>query len=365
MGIVIEGKGNKLQKLRLYDVRMSRLPTVIGLCRGDVPGIAGYVNSAQRRLLYAKEAGDEGWYGTWAEIAFNVSRTQPYWTAPRDVARLQAVDICQKPYPINNQLFEYLQFGNGRLPKQTFRCTPVITQVFTRNTVPTFVDLPTPPNLIRVYFTDPADIQAGLRVLLQGSDNNDIPIWTQDGLNQVQGIFVVADTPFASPITPFNTLTGIQKDQTQGQVKIYAVDQTTGAQTLLVTMQPDETTAAYRRYYFDNLPATCCQNALTNLTTPQTLTLTGIVKLELMPVFVDTDYCLIQNLEAIIEEAQSIRYSEIDTPQAKQMAQEKHKQAIGLLNGELAHYIGIDEPAVEFAPFGAAHLHTQRIGTMI
>lgn len=354
-----------MQRLRLYDCRMSRLPRLVGLCRGDVLDIAEFVNSAQRRLIYAKEAGDEGWWGSWAEVAFNVSRTSPYWTAPRDVARLQSVNICQKPYPINNQFFEYLEFGNGRLPKLTAKCSPVITQVMSRNTVPTFVDLSNTPQFLRVYFTDPADIQAGKRVLLQGTDNNDIPIATQDGFNQVQGVFVVADTPFASPIYRFNTLTGIQKDQTTGQVKVFQADPTTGAEILLATLQPDETTSAYRRYYFDNLPATCCQSAVTNLTTPQTLTLTGIVKLELLPVYVDTDYCLIQNLEAIIEESQSVRYSEIDTPAAKQMAQERHVQAIRLLNGELAHYLGIDDPAVEFAPFGAAHLDRQKIGRMI
>lgn len=354
------------QRLRLYDIRnYTTLAPDVGFCRGDIQNIAAIVNSAQRRLIYAKEAGDEGWWGTWAEIAFTVSRTNPYWTAPREVARLAGVNVCQRPLAIQNQWFEYLQFGNGRLPKTFLTCNPQIRAVFTRNNVPTFVDLSTPPQFIRVYFTDPADIQAGKRVLLQGTDNNDIPIVTQDGVNQVQGVFVVADSPFSSPIYRFNTLTGVQKDLTSGQVKVYQADPTTGAQVLLLTMQPGEETASYRRYFFSNMPATCCPPLVTPVVGNQPLTVTGIVKLDLIPVVVDTDYLLIQNAEAIVEEAQSVRYSKIDTPAAKQMAQEKHLQAIRLLNGELAHYLGIDEPAVEFAPFGAAHLSKLKIGTMI
>lgn len=354
-----------MQRLRLFDCRNSRLPSVIGKCAGDITGIASYVNSAQRRLLYAKEAGDEGWWGTWAEIAFNVSRTAPYWTAPREIARLEGVNICERPYPIQNQFYEYLEFGNGRLPKTFHHCHDQATEVFTRNSVPTFIDLSNPPQIIRVFWTDPGDIAEGRRVLLQGTDQNDIPIQTQDGLSQPKGVFVVAQSPFGSPLQQFNTLTGIQKDQTLGQVRIFQVDPTTGNQVLLLTMQPDETTASYRRYFFHNLPATCCRTPTTPVIVPQTLTLIGLVKLDFIPVQIDSDYCLIQNLEAIIEECSSVRYSEIDTEAAKKMAAERHIQAIRMLMGELAHFLGIDEPAVEFAPFGAAHLNKIKVGTMI
>jgi hypothetical protein len=36
-----------------------------------------------------------------------------------------------------------------------------------------------------------------------------------------------------------------------------------------------------------------------------------------------------------------------------------------LLMGELGHFLGIDDPAVEFAPFGSARLAKQRIGLVI
>lgn len=350
------------QRLRLYDCRLSRLPRVVGLCQGDTPRIAQYVNTAVSRLVLAREAGDEGWWGTWAEIAFNVSRTSPYWTAPREVARLEYADLCERPIGINNQFQEYLQFGNGRLPK-TFRnvCATRITEAFTRNNVPTFVDLSNPPQKIIVSPMNSAD--AGKRVLLQGLDNNGNTIYSLDGTNNVQGIFITLASPFTAAPINFNSITGIQKDITLGPVNISQVDPTTGAQVLLLTMEPGETTASYRRYYFNNLPPSCCA-LKTN--TPQTLTLTGIVKLDIIPVFVDTDYLILTNLEAIIEECRSIRYSEFDNPNAN-VAESRaaHSNALGLLNGELTHYLGMDEPAIVWKPFGSASLSKQRIGTMV
>lgn len=283
-----------------------------------------------------------------------------------EVARLEGVNICDRPIPLQNQFFEYLQFGNGRLPKQSLSCHSRITQIYTRNNVPTFVDLAPPPQLLQVYATDPQDLApAGKRVLIQGTDTSNTPFWSVDGTNRVLGQFLTLQAPFVAMPMALNSITGIQKDLTAGQVKFYQVDPVTGNQVLLLTMQPNETTASYRRYYFDRLPASCCQPQIPPAVVPQPLRVTAIVKLELIPVIEDTDYCLIQNLEAITEECSSIRYSEIDTESAKKMAAERHKQAIGLLRGELAHYLGIDNPAVEFAPFGSARLEKLKIGSMM
>lgn len=328
------------------------------MCQSDIVGIANAANRVQRRLLYAKEAGDEGWWGTWSEMAFFVSRTQPYLTLPREVARLELVDICNQARPVHNQLFEFLQFGNGRMPRcHPWRCWRQ-PNVYSRNVVPTFVDLSGPPQILTCFLTDPAD--AGKRVLLQGTDNNGNVIYSQAGNNQVMGIYVTLRAPFVSAPVQFNTITGIQKDMTSGNVQIFQTDPRTGVQTLLLTMEPSEMTSGYRRYLFDPLPRNCCPTQ----TNPGWITVNAIVKLELIPVQVDQDYLLIQNLEAMIEEAKSSRYSDVDNKNSKAMAAEAHIQAIRLLNGELAHYLGISEPAVSFAPFGSARLSKIRVGTM-
>lgn len=340
---------------------MSRLPGLIGLCTGDVATIADRVNTAQRRLIYAKEGRDEGWWGTWAEIVFNVSRESPYITLPWEVARLEAMDVCSFPVPIQNQFYEYLNFGNGRMPKESrwAACRDFIRQGYTRNNAITSVEMTNAPQYIVAYPTDAQDL--GKRTLIQGVDADGGTIYSQDGPNNVQGVFLPF-TPPNSVMTPMtlNQLSGIQKDITVGPVRYYQHDPETGDETLLLTMQPGEQTASYRRYYLNGLPCNCCVSPSSN----NQVQVTALVKLELLPVTVDTDYLLIQNLEAIIEECQSIRYSEMDSTTAKQMASERHLQAIRLLNGELNHYIGKDSVAVNFKPFGSARLGRYKIGTM-
>jgi hypothetical protein len=351
-----------MNRLRLYDVRNSRLPSLLGLCTSNIQEIANAVNTAQRRLIFAKEAGEEGWWGTWSEIVFNVTRSTPYITLPREVARLEAIDVCGRPVALNNQFFEYLLFGNGRMPQQDRwrNCWCPRTSAFTRNNAVTFLEMENAPQYITAYPTDAQD--AGKSVLVQGLDADGSTVYSQNGPRQVNGIFMplVPPTPSQTPMT-FSSLTGIQKDVTVGPVRFYQHDPTTGDETLLLTMEPTETVASYRRYYLNGLPQNCCYSPNGN----DLVQVTALAKMEIIPVVVDTDYLLIQNLEAIIEECQSVRYSEMDATSSKAMAEERHKQAIGYLNGELDHYLGKRFPAVNFAPFGNAHLRKQKIGTMI
>ncbi len=348
-----------MQRARLYDLRMSDFPQSLGLCTGDTAAIAQYVNTAQRRLVYAKEAAEEGWWGGWAEMAFsNVSRTNPYVTTPRGVARIEAFDICTRPVVVQNQFYEYLQFGNGRLPKARCRCNGP-TMSYTRNNAITFTEMAS-PSYIALFPTDAADVQANARVLVQGNGSNDSTVYSQDGFNQVSGIFVSLASPFATTPMIFNSLSGIQKDVTVGPVRVVAIDAVTGAQTLLLTMEPGETTASYRRYYLATLPNDCCGTP--QGTPPQPLTVTAIAKLDLIPVVVDTDYLLIQNIEALTMEAMAVRFSRMDTQSAKAQAQENHIEAIRLLIGECRHFLGDRRPAVSFKPFGSARLSHQRIG---
>lgn len=355
-----------MQRLRLYDIRLSRLPDRLGLCTADIPQLCTFINSAQERLITCRESGDEGWWGSWAEIAFNVSRATPYITMPREVARMEMVAVCRTPVPVNNQFFEYLQFGAGRQPRLWghgcgFWANDV--QVYSRNNVVTFQDLDTTtsPQIIRVYSSDALDSDGTHRVLIQGADANGTVVTSQDGLNRVQGIFVTIDSPFVDTPFAFSSITGIQKDVTFGQVQFFQVDPTTGAQVALHTMEPSEQTALYRRYYLGDLPCNCCHNP--NIL-PHQVQVTALVKLELIPVTTDTDYCLIQSKEAIINECMAIRHESMDNTNSMMMADREHRQAIRLLNGQLSHYLGKDTVAVSFHPFGSARLEHQRIGLL-
>lgn len=345
-----------MNRLRLYDFRLSRAANLVGICQGDIAATADLVNTAQRRLVFAREAGETGWWGSWAKMVFNVSKNNPYLTTPREVARLEQIDVCSHPVPIQNEFYEFLQFGAGLQPQCQRSCA--FLQAYDRGIVPTFADLVPPRMGIRIYLTDAAD--AGKRVLIQGKDVNDSTITSADGLVQVQGVFVVLAAPFVDGGLEISSLTGFQKDITNNPIKIYAVNLDTAVQTLLLTMEGGEQVAGYRRYLLNGLPLNCC-----NTNPPSsTAQVTAMAKLELIPARVDTDYLLIQNIEALVEECQSVRFGTMDNPAAAQNALLHHRNAIGLLNGELTHYLGKDKPAVIFKPYGNASLRRQDIGSM-
>lgn len=340
---------------RLLDYRLSSGPSIVGLCAEDIDVVAAFVNELQSRLLYCREAGDTGWWGGWAEMAFSVTREDPYLTPPRSVARIEQLAICRRPTPIQNQFYEFLDFSIG--PQHLGRHCDQWLQVYERNSAVTFVDLNPVGKTVRVVYTNSADISK--RVFLQGFDANDNKIYSQDGLNEVDGIYLTIDTPFVQAPFGISRLTGIQKDITVGPIKFYEVDLTTGDTTLILTMDPSEETAFYRRYYFGGLPRNCCPDP-NNPTTH--VIVTAIVKLDFIPVKVDTDYLYIQNLQALIEEGKSYRHSNIDNGEAKQLALAEHTQAIRYLQGQLVHREGKDRPAVIFAPFGSARLNRINAG---
>lgn len=353
-----------MPRITLYQCSLSRLPEVLGVCAQDLPSIANAVNSAQERLIFAKECGDEGFYGSFAEMAFNVLQSDPFIALGRYGGRIMSVDVCKKPVQVNNQFYEYLRFGKGKQPPgccSTNRgCSGV--QAYSRGVFPTFRDM-TAGHLIRVRAVDPLDTSGDKRTLIQGTDTADNIISNFDGALRVQGVYLNIVAPFVTTPMALNTLTGIQKDPTNGEIQFWDVDPITAAETLILTMEAGETVAGYPRYYFSGLPLSCCP--VTTVGGQPTVQVQALVKLNLIPVVYPTDYLLIQSMEAIIAECQSMRYSTMDSPASKKMATDAHKDAIRLLNGQLTHYYGTQNPAVSVMPFGSARLEKQGIGLLI
>lgn len=339
----------------------SRGPGLLGLCQSDVTGACSLINAAVERLIYAPEVGDAGWIGSWAEIAFELTQEDPFLTTPFDVARIMSLDVCTNPVPVRNQMFEYLLYGFGRLPKSNCqarnRCAPIAA--YERGVFPTFSDIVPPDKIVRVYLSDSGD--EGKQVLLQTKDANDQIRYSLNGAIQVIGDVLTLVPPFVDSPAVVSKVIGVQKDVTLGPVNFYEVDTVTGDQRLILTMQPSETTAAYRRYYVSGLPRSCC-NLPDGSTTVQ---VTALCQLTFVPVTTPTSWLLIPNIEALIHECQAIRYDGIDEPAAKQMSLLHHRSAIRLLNGQSIHEAGKESPSVAFSPFGSAHLACARVGTVI
>jgi hypothetical protein len=343
----------------------------IGLCPGD-PRAYDYINSGIERLLYDPRTPEQGWIGGWAEMAFLVSKENPFITCPRHIAELIAIDGCNRPIPLSNQFSEYLVFGDGRFPKMDRwrrNCEGWQRQGFTRNYAATFVDISNPPQQIQIFPLNQADTQpnpqtgAVPRVFLGGIDADGNIVTSQDNNQTVQGEFVTLTWPYAMSVNSYSSLDSIQKDQTQGPVQFWQSDPIWGVAKILSVMEPTETTAWYRRYYIHGLPRHCCpafRPIIVNQQPPQCdcppepqfVMVTGLAKLDLVPAQAQTDYLLIQSKEAVILAAQAVRMSRMDDLGSKQQAKVYHDQAINLLKGMTTHREGKNQVSTNFAPFG-------------
>lgn len=338
----------------------AQFPTeVMGICQAD-PQVATFCNMAQDRLLMDPMTPDEGWWGGWVSMLLSgtVTNGATYVTTPREICRLIVMAVCQKPIAIRNGFYEYLQFGRGLQPKtcQGQGCGSTL-QAYERDTVPTLAPFSSDAQTIRIYPTDSRD--AGLRVLLKGTDNNDLTILTTDpgtGLS-APGEYLSLTFPFVDSANLYNSITGIQKDETYGPLQFFSVDPTTTVETALSSMLPNEGVANYRRYLINGIPNSnlCCYTA------GQPLQMEAQGRLDFVPVANETDYLTIQNVPALLEEAISIKYSRMDSGNAAQQSMLHHQRALQYLNGQLDAYEGKISTAVKVPIFGSNRLRRQPV----
>ena len=346
------------RRLTFSDALNSGLPKAVGLCQQDRADVAAYVNEAQEHLITDPLAPDEGFWGGWAHMRFNVTVTNntAKITTPREVARIIVLDICNRPRQIRNGFYEYLQFGTGLQPKPCNTACCGTQQAFDRDCVPTLTDFPAnAPQFLRFFPTNAADV--GKRIVVQGPDKNGIQVL---GLDPQTGLAIPGETvflqfPFSTSVNEYQNVTGLLKDETNGPVQIYTVDPATLAQTLLSSMETNETSASYRQYFLNGLPTHCCNQPLGSVQVD------AQCKLDFIPVESDTDPLIIQSIPALIEECQAIRYSRMDSQQAPALEAKHHARAISILNGQLDHYLGKVRTAVNVPIFGSNRLRPQPV----
>lgn len=347
-----------MSKITLKDVRFSRVPQVIGLCQEDIPGIAAAANEAQQRLIF--DGGDSGFWGGWEKVLFTPSRTSPYITLGREHARAINLDVCRHPIRLWNQFYTVLPGGPG-LPPSSTDCQDWCGTLegYDNGNVPTMVDLPT-TSIIRVYASDPVDVANASRIMFKGQDQNGADIYSQDGYSNVQGFYLTLDTPFVDSSFTVSKIQEVIKDETLGSVIVKAVNPTTLVETTLATYAPRETHPSYRRYHITALPTGCCP-----LSSVGSVQVTALCKREFIPVALDTDFLIIGNIPALIEECMSIRLSEMDDPKSMAKAEYHHRRALQQLNNELRHYLGDVTPSIAVDLWEGSPLQAQKIGSML
>lgn len=321
----------------------------MGICQID-PAVVSYANDSQERLLMDPMAPDDGWWGgsITLHLTASIINRSAYFVTPREIARLVVMGICQQPVQIRNGFFEYLRFGRGLQPKgcQNTACGSPF-ETYERDNVVTLAPLLSTPQQVRIYPTDVRD--AGKRVLLQGKDQNGMVILTTDpGTGQsAPGEYIALAFPFSTSVNQFSTITGVQKDQSYGLVQFFQLDPNTGTEVALSAMDPNEGTAWYRRYLVNGIPSQnlCCASPAN----PLQITAQG--RLDFVPVFNETDYLTIPNVPALIEEAQSIRFSKMEN--GANQSQFHHARALQLLNGQIDAMEGKTSVAISVPIFGS------------
>jgi hypothetical protein len=331
----------------------------MGICQAD-PKVAAYCNDATQRLLIDPMAPSEGWWGgtVTMNLTASILNCAAYAVTPREVARLTDVAVCGRPIHIRNGFFEYISFGRGLQPKACHSggCGSGLA-AYERDNVVTLAPLLSTPQQIRVYPTDIRD--TSLRVLLQGKDQNGQIILTTDpgtGLS-APGEYLQLAFPFSTSVNQFSTITGLQKDQTYGPLQFFQVDPATGVEVALSAMEPNEGVASYRRYLVSGIPSQslCCASPASPLQ------LTAQARLDFIPVVNETDYLLIPNVSALIEEAQATRFSRMESSNAAQQAMIHHQRALNLLNGQLDAMEGKTNTAISVPIFGSQRMHRQPV----
>lgn len=344
-----------MSRITFAQVRSSDFPNAVQMCANDLPGLARRANRVQEILINC--GGETGFWGGWAKVLFQPSRDNPYITLPREYARIINMDVCRRPIRIQNEFYETLFAGIGLRPGTTCDEWCGLLQGYERGTFPTMVDL-VGTKLIRAYITDDRDV--GARILVDALDQNGNRIYSTDVLSQVQGFYLVFDKPFVTSTFTISQLKSIQKDSTFGDILLKSVDPDTGEEVLLSRYAPDELNPAYRRYYLDSLPNSCCDG-----TVPGTVQVTAMAKYDFIPVVRDTDFMIISCLPALIEEAKAIRFSDMDVPTSVSFESKSHRRAIKMLQDQQRHFLGEMMPAINYAPFNNDRMQHARIGSLI
>lgn len=322
----------------------AQFPTeAFGICATD-PMVAAYANDAQQRLLMDKMCPDEGWAFGWVtlNLTATINNNSAYVSVPQEIFRLIVTDIGKHPVRIRNGFWEFMEGGSGLQPKSCNIGCGSPFSAYERDNVVTLTDL-VGTKTVRVYPSDVRD--TGKRILLQGKDQNGMVILCTDpgtGLT-APGEYISMSLPFVNSVNQFSApITGVIKDQTFGPVQLTQVDPTSGDETPLSSLEPNESTGWYRRYLVSGIPNQnlCCASP------GSPLQLTGQGRLDFKPVANENDFLTLANVPAVVEEALSIRFSKMESSNAAQQSALHHQRALDLLVGQLDQIYGKVNTAV-------------------
>ena len=301
----------------------TRIAKHLNLCATD-SRTTEYINEAQRRLI---ESGK--WKGTYGKFTLCATKGCIAW--PRQIETIESVAVCETPGVIRNQWFEFLESGYGLIDDKNNLGVTLLD----RGESPTHSDMSGEGKKVRVYSFLPVD--AGKTVTIQGYDSNNQWVRKPIDAEETQwqdGETVVLNGNFIDTTTSFKSITGVQKDVTQGNVQLYELkDEAAPTLADLATYEPDETLPSYRRSLVPSLAgAGGCESG-----TDKKVAVTVIAKLRFINAVNDTDVLMISDPYAIKNMSIAIKLEENRDFGA---ADQYRSLAFDSLQNQLANHLG-------------------------
>jgi len=302
----------------------TRIAKHLNLCATDAR-TTEYINEAQRRLI---ESGK--WKGTYGK--FTICATDGCIAWPRQIEAIESVAVSENVGTVRNGWFEFVESGYGLLDNKD----NIGYQLLDRGESPTHKDMSGVGKQVRVYAFLDAD--AGKTVTIQGYDDNNNWVRTLksgSGSSAVyqDGEVVTLVNGYVDTTTAFNSVAGVLKDVTQGNVQLYELVDSTPTLVDIATYEPDETLPSYRRSLIPSLGgASGCADG-----TDTKVSVTVIAKLRFIDAANDTDVLMVSDLYAIKNMATAIKLEENRDFGA---ATEYRNLAIDSLQNQLANHMG-------------------------
>ena len=308
-------------KLTLGDCRSTIAPLVAKPVASSV--VRDYVNEAQQRLITRGK-----WVNTVSRYEICINEDCLTW--PRQISTIEAWALCDTPGIIRNQWFEFLGNGTGLVGPNA--CSP--RMLIDAGTAATF-DQPTEASYVYVQST----VDDSGYIYVQGYDENSAWIRTQVGGSWIDGERIAISTAGTTSVTQFTNVTAIRKDSTDGPVRIFQKNITTGAiEKALGFYENDETNPIYRRSRIPGLSSSgTCSSCSDTDNECETKSLVVMTKLQHIPVVNDADWLILGNLPAIKDMVQSILKREKNLIQEAMMYEES---ALRELQYELKNHQG-------------------------
>lgn len=294
----------------------------------------GLVNRAQETLSFAGR-----WWGTYQQLRLCPQGDCVVW--PRGVMNVETLKRDNQVIPVRTPWYEW----------QSVVAPPVTDpakdewrrNLLDRGTTPLMSAIVPTGNAkkIRVYAASSAD--AGARILIQGLDWTGNPIRTNDpSSGWVDGEYVTASLAGATSVNTFSVVTGVQKTLTKSFIRLYEYDTVALTERAIASYEASELNPDYRQSLLtgygcattaNNEPDGC--NTLPACSLPL---LVAIVRLEVQPVVVDSDWLLIQHMGALEDAMRAIQYQSdkhlpIDAEPNMRLAVQKLRQELEARTG--------------------------------